>query len=255
MNLPHYPNSFGGSMLHDEMNLKYSEIEDKTWSMLYDCQLTYVEKYATQVYLDSLIKLRLPQDHIPTLAEVSKRLIDKTGWTIVPATSLVYLKDFFELLADKHFPAATFIRSPNEFNFSVYPDIFHELFGHAPLLINPDYAAFLQRVGIYGCTLNAEQQKMLGRLFWFTIEVGMIRENNNIKIYGAAILSSKAECNYLLNSMSELECEFNLNELLRTLYEYREIQKKYFIIPSFNQLYSLINSQELTEAFNRAINC
>lgn len=232
--------------------IRYSHAEDKVWNILYDRQIGIVQNYAAKAYSDGLDKLELSNQKIPQPIEVSARLKEATGWSVEPVAALIDFNYFFELLANKKFPAACFIRRMEDLDYLKEPDIFHEIFGHCPMLTEPSYAAFVQEVGKFGATLDKSFQTMLGRLFWFTVEFGLVKENNHLRIYGAGILSSKSESIYALESDIPRRIPFNLIEAIRTPYRYDEMQKTYFVIDSYENLYNMVNGQQLVNAFKTA---
>ena len=227
-------------------HIRYTHAEDKVWNILYDRQIGIVNNYAAKAYLDGLDKLELSNTEIPQPMEVSKRLMEATGWVVEPVAALIDFNYFFELLANKRFPAACFIRRMEDLDYLKEPDIFHEIFGHCPMLTEPSFAAFVEEVGKFGATLDKSFQTMLGRLFWFTVEFGLIQESNNLRIYGAGILSSKLESVYALESDIPRRIEFDLVEALRTPYRYDEMQKTYFVIDSYEKLYDMVNGKLLS---------
>lgn len=232
-------------------HIRYSHAEDKVWNLLYDRQIGIVQDYAAEAYLNGLDKLELSANKIPQPKAVSDKLREITGWEVEPVAALIDFNYFFELLANKKFPAASFIRRMEDLDYLKEPDIFHEIFGHCPMLTEPNFAAFVQEVGKFGSTLDPSYQTMLGRLFWFTVEFGLIKERNTLRIYGAGILSSKAESAYALESDIPVRLDFNLIEALRTPYRYDEMQKTYFVINSYEELYNMVNGNLVT-AFKTA---
>jgi phenylalanine-4-hydroxylase len=235
--------------LPDESGIiHYSSAEHEVWGLLYDRQIKIIKNIACDAYLHGLSLLHLPKNRIPQPYEVSQTLYEYTGWKVEPVAALIDFQTFFELLANKKFPAASFIRYKEELDYLKEPDIFHELFGHCPLLIDKNYAAFMQNIGRLGAILDHQYQIMLGRLFWFTIEFGLIKESNSLKIYGAGILSSKNESIYALESTIPIRKTFNLLEVLRVSYRYDELQKIYFIINDLEELYDIVNNR-LVEDF------
>lgn len=232
-------------------NIRYSHAEDKVWNILYDRQIGIVQEFAAKAYLNGLDKLNLSENKIPQPIDVSARLREITGWSVEPVAALIDFNYFFELLANKKFPAASFIRRMEDLDYLKEPDIFHEIFGHCPMLTEPSFAAFVQEVGKFGAKLDKSFQTMLGRLFWFTVEFGLVKEENDLRIYGAGILSSKTESVYALKSDIPLRKEFNLIETLRTPYRYDEMQKTYFVIDSYESLYNMVNGN-LVQAFEKA---
>jgi phenylalanine-4-hydroxylase len=225
--------------------IAYTEEENKTWEILYHRQIKIVENRACEEYLQGLEELKLPQTHVPQCQEVSKILQQKTGWSVVPVAALISFSDFFTLLANKQFPAASFIRSMAEIDYLKEPDIFHEIFGHCPLLTNPVYADFMWEYGKIGLNATSKERVLLARLFWFTVEFGLIQTAKGLRIYGAGILSSKSETIYALESADPLRKIFNPLDVLRTPYRYDVIQKIYFVINQYQNLFDLLKTDIL----------
>jgi phenylalanine-4-hydroxylase len=231
--------------------IEYTEDEHKVWETLYQRQVQLIEGRACDAYYQGVLKLGLNHHHIPQCKDVTAILQNYTGWSVTPVAALISFKDFFELIANKTFPAASFIRRREDLDYLQEPDIFHEIFGHCPLLCDPAFAAFTEAVGKFGKTILPEDRKMLARLYWFTVEFGLIQYPQGLKIFGAGILSSKTESTYALESAIPERKPFDLLEILRTPYRYDQLQKTYFIIQSFDALYDMIN-QNLTEVFKEA---
>ena len=232
--------------------IAYNDEENYVWNILYDRQIKLIQNRACIDYLQGIEKLAMMSDKIPQPVDVSSRLRQITGWVVEPVPALINFKSFFQLLADKKFPAASFIRRREDLDYLPEPDIFHEIFGHCPLLTEPSFAAFTQEVGKFGLTLGKEDRIMLARLYWFTVEFGLINTNDGMRIYGAGILSSKTESVYALESNIPLRKKFDLVEVLRTPYRYDELQKVYYTINSFEELYNMIDGDKLLKAFNQA---
>ncbi len=222
--------------------IPYTEEEDSVWYDLYQRQIKIIEQRACQEYLDGLAQLQLPIDRVPQCQEVSKVLHKATGWSVSPVAALIPFEEFFTLLANRQFPAASFIRTRAELDYLQEPDIFHEIFGHCPLLTNPIYADFMHAYGKLGLAANQQDRLLLARLFWFTIEFGLIQAPNGIKVYGAGILSSKEETIYALESSIPLRKPFNALETLRTPYRFDIMQPLYFIIQDFAEIYQLFDT-------------
>lgn len=229
----------------------FSKEEDDVWHALYTRQIKLLEGRACDEFSHGVSELKLNPDRIPQLSEVSRELTRTTGWQVVPVEALISFKDFFDLLAHKKFPAATFIRRIEDLDYLKEPDIFHEVFGHCPLLTHEPFANFTERIGILGQSMTKEERVMLARLYWFTVEFGLITTPKGLRIYGGGILSSKGESIYALESAVPVREAFDLLTILRTPYRYDEMQKKYFIINSFDELFELVN-QDLRAAFSEA---
>lgn len=229
----------------------FSPEENSVWHDLYERQIKLMPARACKEFSEGLAILQLNPKEVPQLIEVNRCLLKQTGWRLEPVKALISFKDFFDLLAARHFPAATFIRLREDINYLKEPDIFHEIFGHCPLLTNQAFADFTHKVGELGKIMTQEERVMLARLYWFTVEFGLIRTNNEVRIYGGGILSSKSESVYSLESSIPVRENFDLLTVLRTPYRYDEMQKRYFIIDSFEELFSLV-SQDLREVFKEA---
>jgi phenylalanine-4-hydroxylase len=231
--------------------IHYTAEENAVWKTLYLRQVELIKDRACAQYFAGVETLGLSADHIPQCNEVSAILTQKTGWSVKPVEALISFAEFFELLANRQFPAASFIRRFDELDYLKEPDIFHELFGHCPLLTNQAFADFTHAVGILGVKLDKLQRAQLARLYWFTVEFGLINTAQGLRIYGGGILSSKTETVYALESDIPLRRSFDLLEILRTPYRYDELQKTYFIINSFTELFHLM-SEDLLAYFAKA---
>lgn len=219
--------------------IHYTEEEHATWATLYARQEEAIADVACVEYLDALERLELPKNHIPQCVDLSERLSDISGWTVTPVPALINFQKFFQLLANKSFPAASFIRRPEDLDYLQEPDIFHEIFGHVPLLTDPRFAAFSQAYGEAGLAADKADHAMLARLYWFTVEFGLIRRANQLKVYGAGIVSSPGECTYALNDDTPERKPFDPLDMLRTPYRIDVFQTVYFVIDSFDQLFDL----------------
>jgi len=222
-------------------HIHYSDDEHSRWRLLFEQQRPILEKYATPAYLAALERLQLPQDRIPQCEEVSSRLLEATGWRIVPVPALIDFPTFFDLLSRRRFPAASFIRSRDEMDYLEEPDIFHEILGHAPLLLDESYANFVQAYGAAGCQASTEERVWLARLFWFTVEFGLLRTGASLKAFGAGIVSSRSELPYSIEDKTVERRTFKIIDVLCTPYRIDILQTVYFVLESFDQLYELAN--------------
>ena len=221
--------------------IDYSEQENQTWKTLINRQLKVIENKACQEFLKGLDILQFPTDRIPQLQEVNSRLEKATGWSVTQVPALIDFDTFFSMLAKKQFPAATFIRTPEELDYLQEPDIFHELFGHCPMLCDPACADFMQKYGELGKYASRAERVMLARLYWFTIEFGLINTDKGLRSFGAGILSSISETVYALESYEPERKPFVALETLRTPYRIDMLQKTYFVLDSYKDLFSLAN--------------
>lgn len=231
--------------------IHYTEEEHARWQILMNQQQKELNTHAAPVYLKALDRLQIPEDHIPQCNEVSERLLDATGWRIVPVSALIDFSSFFDLLARKRFPAASFLRSQEEMDYLQEPDIFHEILGHAPLLTDPKYARFVEAYGKAGRQASKEDRVWLARLFWFTVEFGLLHTDDGIKAFGAGIVSSRAELPYAVVDPQVERCPFNEIEILRTPYRIDSLQQVYFVLDSFDQLLKL-GQKDLISLVNKA---
>ena len=169
-----------------------------------------------------------------------------TGWKTAAVPALINFGEFFRLLANKQFPVATFIRTREQFDYLQEPDIFHEVFGHCPLLTNPAFAHFTHTYGKLGLKASKEDRVFLARLYWFTVEFGLVKSGNDLKIYGGGILSSPGETVYSLDSDIPLRQPFTVLDALRTPYRIDIMQPLYYILPSFDHLFDIAEMDIMT---------
>jgi len=218
--------------------IHYADVEHAVWQTLIERQLAVVEGRACQEYLDGIQRLALPREHIPQLGEINRVLEAATGWKVARVPALIPFQTFFELLADRHFPVATFIRRPDELDYLQEPDIFHELFGHCPMLTNPWFAAFTHAYGRLGLAASKQERVYLARLYWMTVEFGLVDTPEGRRIYGGGILSSPKETLYCLSGAPEHQ-PFDPVEAMRTPYRIDILQPLYFVLPELKRLYEL----------------
>lgn len=217
----------------------WDSTEDQIWHDLVVRQKNVIEQRACQAYLDGLELLDLPLQRVPQLPEINAVLRRETGWQVEPVPALINFDRFFALLADKKFPAATFLRSRQEFDYLQEPDFFHEIFGHCAMLTHPDFAAFTHTYGKLGKGATPQQRRYLARLYWFTVEFGLVQEQGQTKIYGGGVLSSPGETAYALDSQVAIREPFDLDTVLRTPYRIDIMQPKYFVLDEIADLYRL----------------
>lgn len=223
--------------------VEYTQEENNTWEILYKRQFEVIQNKACNEYLQGLEYLNLSQDKIPQIPDVNKKLKPLTGWEVFPVTALIGFDKFFRLLSERKFPCATFIRTKEELEYLQEPDIFHEIFGHCPMLTNKVYADFMQQYGALGVGADKKTQKLLARLYWFTVEFGLINTKEGLKCYGGGILSSIGETPYSIESNTPKRIKYNALEALRTPYRIDIMQPVYFIIDSFDDLYNSMDSK------------
>ncbi len=218
---------------------RYTSVEHDVWRTLYDRQSKVLPGRACDEFLDGLKTLKLVSDKIPNLEELSDTLIRATGWRVVSVPSLVPDEIFFDHLANRRFPAGQFIRKPEELDYLEEPDIFHDVFGHVPMLAHPVFADYMEAYGKGGQRAMHEFQalKNLARLYWYTVEFGLIAKPDGLRIYGSGIVSSRAESIYAVESPSPNRIQFDLERVMRTEYRIDDFQESYFVIGSFDELF------------------
>lgn len=217
----------------------WSDEENKIWSDLVNRQLNLLEGRACDEYMQGLELLDLPIDRIPQLGEINQVLEQQTGWRVTQVPSLINFDEFFRLLANKQFPVATFIRTRDDFDYLQEPDVFHEIFGHCPLLTNPAFAHFTHTYGKLGLNASKEDRAYLARLYWFTVEFGLLHTAEGTRIYGGGILSSPGETLYALESDKAERLTLRPLDVLRTPYRIDIMQPVYYMLNGFEQLFEL----------------
>ena len=215
----------------------YTPVEHDRWDRLFRRSQAILEERACDEFLTAMDRLQLSQAGIPDMAKLSDRLQQLTGWRVVPVVELVPDDVFFNHLANRRFPAGAFIRPEAQMDYLEEPDIFHDVFGHVPLLANPVFADFMQAYGKGGQrALDLGCLKNLARLYWYTVEFGLIRGTQGLRIFGAGIMSSATESVFALESASPHRVAFDLERVMRTNYIIDDFQKTYFVIDSFQAL-------------------
>lgn len=223
--------------------VKYSADDNYVWQLLFSRQTKILPGRACGEHIQGLQILGFTSDSVPQLPDVNKILNSATGWSVVPVSALISARSFFELLAARKFPAATFIRTEEELDYVTEPDIFHELFGHCPMLTNQIFADFVQEYAAKVLTFPEEDWPLLQRLFWFTVEFGLINTPDGLRAYGGGILSSIGETPHSVESDEAMRIIFDPVVAFRTPYRIDRMQPIYFVIPSYDVLYSLVKSE------------
>lgn len=229
----------------------FIEEDHHTWNILFERQSAILENRAAEEVLEGMEKLAICHTHIPKFSDLNKILQRETNFSIVPVDGLVPDDLFFKLLSERKFPSTCFIRKPHQLDYLEEPDIFHDVFGHVPLLVNPVFADFMQAFGIKGLeAIECGLLKFAATLYWFTVEFGLIKTNEGLRIYGAGITSSKGESIYALESKTPVRVGFNLRRLLKTQYHVDSFQRTYFMIERFEELFDalkILKWQELKD--------
>lgn len=230
---------------------RYTEAEQTRWRFLYDRQKKLLPGYAADEFINGLEKLNAG-DAIPRLDEANKVLGDATGWQLVAVPGLIPDDVFFDHLANCRFPVAWWMRGEHELDYLVEPDIFHDFFGHVPLLSNPVFAEYMRKYGLGGPkAIEHGAQKMLARLYWYIVEFGLINTKDGLRAFGAGMLSSKDETIYSVEDPKPNRVAFDLERVLNTAYMVDDFQKTYFVIDSFDQLFEICDC-DFTPYYQRA---
>ena len=215
----------------------YTPEQHALWRRLYQRQARLVPDRACELFIDSLARLDAANE-IPNLDFTTEALYKATGWELVAVPGLIPDLTFFEHLAERRFPVTVWLRTPEEFDYIVEPDIFHDFFGHVPLLFNPVFADHLQQFGKGGIkALKLDALKYLARLYWYTVEFGLIESPQGLRAYGAGILSSGGEIEYCLTSPAPRRIALDAERIMRTLYKIDSYQETYFVIRDYQQLF------------------
>lgn len=213
----------------------YTDEEHGTWAIMFDRQMKALPGRASDEYLEALKYMNLPSDRIPTLKEVDKKLRASTGWGVTRVEGLVPEKEFFECLSQKLFPCTDFIRERSEVEYTPSPDMFHDIFGHLPLITNQTFASFYEFYGKAALRANPDQIVKLQRIYWFTVEFGLIKNKDGRRIYGSGILSSVGEVMYSLGDKVRVH-PFEYDTVENQYFEIHHMQDDLFEIPSFDFL-------------------
>ena len=217
----------------------YSDDDHDVWRQLYARQQALLPGRACDAFLQAQARMRMPTDRIPKFSDLNAILGAATGWQIVAVEGLLPELDFFTHLANRRFPVSWWIRRADQIDYIEEPDLFHDLFGHVPLLMEPVFADYLEAYGKGGVKahgIGPDALMQLARLYWYTVEFGLIHQPDGLRIYGAGIVSSKGESIYSLESNAPNRIGFDLERVMRTRYRIDTYQKTYFVIDSFEQL-------------------
>jgi phenylalanine-4-hydroxylase len=214
-------------------------------------QKEIIKNRACDDYINGISKLAFPQDKIPQLPQINQRLGEITGWAVEGVPALIGPKEFFTLLANKKFPAATFIRVPEELDYLQEPDIFHEIFGHTPMITNQIFADFMENFGKRALKYEGKKRSRMFRLFWFTVEFGLMKTQDGLRAYGSGILSSIGETQYCLSEKPVLK-PFNVLDVFRTPFRIDIMQPLYFVLESIEDLFHVFE-QDIDALLDEAI--
>jgi phenylalanine-4-hydroxylase len=227
----------------------YTQEQHAVWAGLVERVYPELEKHAAREYLEGFEIIGLQRDCLPHLGSISARLEPRTGWNSTPVSGFLPAPAFFEMLATRRFPTTTWLRSRDSLEYTPEPDIFHDVFGHVPMHAHAVFAGFLERYGrVCAAAQDENVLEKLGRIFWYTVEFGVIRQRGEIKAYGSGIISSHGECSNVMSGGCAIR-DFTLDEVLRTPVKVDELHKLLFAVESFDQIYDAMD-----EAEQRAMN-
>ncbi|HEV2365985.1 MAG TPA: phenylalanine 4-monooxygenase [Caulobacteraceae bacterium] len=215
----------------------YTEEEHRIWMTLFERQQGLLPGRACDAFLHGLEALDLHRGGVPDFDRINRELSRLTGWRVVAVPGLVPDAVFFEHLANRRFPAGRFVRSADQLDYLEEPDVFHDVFGHVPMLTDPVFADYMEAYGAGGLrALHLHRLHNLARLYWYTVEFGLMETPQGLRIYGAGIVSSRAESVFALDDASPNRLEFDLERVMRTPYRIDDFQQVYFVIPSLQAL-------------------
>lgn len=222
----------------------YTPEQHEVWAELMQRQRRTLERHACREYLEGYEVIGLQAHRLPDLSAISARLHPRTGWSTTPVSGFLPKEAFFEMLAIRMFPTTTYIRGRNSLEYTPEPDIFHDVFGHVPMHAHPVFADFLQHYGSVCAGIKDEALlEKLGRLFWYTVEFGLIRQDGEIKVYGSGVISSHGEFANVVQGGCEIR-DFNLDEIMNTPVKVDEIHHRLFAIENFDQIYEAMQQAE-----------
>lgn len=222
----------------------YTAEEHAVWATLYARRMGALQTTASRVFLSGIEAIGLRQDLVPDLADVNRRLMARTGWSAVPVTGFLPAREFFACLAVRRFPTTVTVRPADRLDYVPAPDIFHDVFGHVPLHADPVFAVFLQKFGELAARAEEEAEvERLARLFWFTVEFGLIREDRQVRIYGSGLISSHADAAHALGA----DCSrrpFAPEAVMAQPFAIDRLQDVLFVIDGFEQLFDAVERLE-----------
>lgn len=219
---------------------KYTQLEHAVWKALFDRQSKLLPGHACDEFVRGMQDLPIGPEQIPNFEQLSETLMKRTGWQIVAVPGLVPDDVFFEHLAHRRFPAGHFIRKPHELDYLEEPDVFHDVFGHVPMLMNPAIADYIQAYGEGG--LRAKRLgvlEKLARVYWYTVEFGLVKQSDGLRVYGAGIASSATETVFSVQDASPNRIDFDLERVMRTKYRIDDFQETYFVLNHLDDLLEL----------------
>ncbi len=222
----------------------YTPDQHAVWKTLYERQCRLLPGMACDAFIDGISKLPMSAERIPNFEELSETLHKATGWQVVAVPGLVPDEVFFDHLANRRFPSGNFIRGAHELDYLEEPDVFHDVFGHVPMLMNPLMADFIQAYGKGGLRAQSlGKLTELARVYWYTVEFGLVQQKDGMRIYGAGIASSFSESTFSIQSDSPTRVAFDLERVMRTHYRIDDFQEVYFVLDDLQDLLALANTE------------
>lgn len=222
----------------------YTPEQHATWAELVGRRMPQLREHACREYLEGFEQIGLREDFLPDLSAVSARLSPRTGWESTPVSGFLPADAFFAMLAARMFPTTTWLRSRESMEYTPEPDIFHDVFGHVPMHAHPVFADFLRQYGKVCARLtDAEHLERMGRLFWFTVEFGLIRQDGGVKVYGSGLISSHGECTKVLAGGCDVK-DFDLDAVLEQRFDTGAMQPTLYAVESFQQIYEAAHEAE-----------
>src|ERR1700761_4204043 len=223
---------------------RYTADQHAVWAELVGRRMPQLEEHSCQEYLDGFHNIGLRQDIIPDLAMVNTLLAPRTGWNATAVSGYLPGPAFFEMIAARRFPTPTTLRTRESLEYTPESDIFHDVFGHVPMHAHPIFADFLQHYGAVCAALDdREALEKMGRLFWFTVEFGVIRQQGQIRLYGSGLISSPGESAYVIEGKPEIR-EFDIDRVLHQEFSTSEMQSVLYVVDSFEQIYEAAHHAE-----------
>ncbi|HZY61978.1 MAG TPA: phenylalanine 4-monooxygenase [Edaphobacter sp.] len=223
----------------------YTPAQHAVWTELVSRRMPQLREYACREYLDGFRQIGLREDRLPDLKAISSLLQPRTGWQSTPVSGFLPPAAFFEMLAARMFPTTTWLRGRDSLEYTPEPDIFHDVFGHVPMHAHPVFANFLEHYGRVCANLmqKPESLERMGRLFWFTVEFGLIHQDGKVKVYGSGLVSSHGECTRVLAGGCQIR-DFDLNAVLNQVFATGEMQPVLYAVESFEQIYEAAKAAE-----------
>ncbi len=218
----------------------YTPEQHAVWAILYERRMATLRATGSRVFLDGAEAIGLRADRVPDLAEVNARLLARTGWSAVPVAGYIPAREFFACLARRRFPTTVTVRPREQLDYLPEPDIFHDVFGHVPLHADPVFADFLQRFGAVAASARSDEDvERMARLFWFTVEFGLVREGGAVKVYGSGLISSAGDAANALGDGCDRR-PFSLDAVLAQPFEIDRLQDVLFVVDSFDDLFAAV---------------